>query len=174
MSEHNGQLLAKTMKEQRVKLNLTNAYAQIAGLRGRMEKPILLKLDTSSAEGKINALKKMDEIFGLDLLDKEELDVPKEVLTLIEQREKARKSMDWKKSDELKVELDTKLTPELEAEGYSREISRQIQAFRKQLGLNKNQKVKTIIITDDDFKKILEKFFERVTYAKTRYLTITT
>ncbi len=53
------------------------------------------------------------------------------------------------------VELDTKITPELEAEGYAREISRTIQAFRKKLGLNKNDKIKTLIITDENFKKIL-------------------
>ena len=36
-----------------------------------------------------------------------------------------------KKRQYVKYELDTKLTPELEAEGYAREISRQIQSFRK-------------------------------------------
>ncbi len=58
--------------------------------------------------------------------------------------------------NEIKVELDTKITPELESEGYAREISRTIQSFRKKLGLNKNDRVKTHIITDEKFKKILE------------------
>ncbi|MDD5699859.1 MAG: isoleucine--tRNA ligase [Candidatus Nanoarchaeia archaeon] len=58
--------------------------------------------------------------------------------------------------DETRIELDTKQTPELEAEGYAREISRAIQAFRKKLGLNRNDRVKTHIITDEKFKKILE------------------
>lgn len=57
----------------------------------------------------------------------------------------------------LKINLDTTITPELEAEGYTRELSRQIQAFRKSLGLNKNEKVNTIVITDGEFQKILEK-----------------
>ena len=47
------------------------------------------------------------------------------------------------------------MTPELEAEGYARELSRQIQAFRKKLGLKKENKVETYIITDDKFAKIL-------------------
>ena len=55
-----------------------------------------------------------------------------------------------------KISLNTKITPELEAEGYARELSRQIQAFRKKLGLKKENKVETYIITDDKFKKILE------------------
>ncbi len=55
------------------------------------------------------------------------------------------------------VNLDTKQTPELEAEGYAREISRQVQAFRKKLGLEKKDKIELNIITDDNFKNILEK-----------------
>jgi len=54
------------------------------------------------------------------------------------------------------IQFDTKITPELEAEGYAREMSRQIQAFRKKLGLQKTDKVETCIIVDDEFKKVLE------------------
>lgn len=43
---------------------------------------------------------------------------------------------DWK------VELDTKMTPELESEGYAREISRKVQAGRKKAGLVKTDKIK--------------------------------
>lgn len=60
-------------------------------------------------------------------------------------------------SNEIKVEFDTKITPELEAEGYAREMTRQIQAYRKQLGLEKKDKVETYIIVNENFKKILEK-----------------
>jgi len=67
------------------------------------------------------------------------------------------KSINWKINKEMKIKFDTNLTPELEAEGYAREMSRQIQAFRKKLGLNKKDLVETIIITDEKFRKILEK-----------------
>jgi len=56
----------------------------------------------------------------------------------------------------IEVELDTTTTPELKAEGYAREVSRLVQAFRKKLGLEKKDKIKLIVITDDKFKKILE------------------
>jgi len=59
--------------------------------------------------------------------------------------------------NETKVELDTTPNEQLEAEGYARELSRQVQDFRKKLGLNKKDKVETCIITDDKFKKVLEK-----------------
>jgi len=68
-------------------------------------------------------------------------------------------------SEEIKVDLDTKTTPELEAEGYSREVSRQIQAFRKTLGLNKVDMVETILIVDKELKEILE---PQTTFIKER------
>jgi isoleucyl-tRNA synthetase len=49
--------------------------------------------------------------------------------------------------------LDTKMTPVLEAEGYAREISRKVQAARKNAGFVKTDKIKLGIITDDSIKK---------------------
>ena len=66
------------------------------------------------------------------------------------------KKIEWKTGKEISVKLDAKMTPELEAEGYGREISRQVQSFRKKLGLNKTDMVKTYILTDEKFKKILD------------------
>lgn len=73
------------------------------------------------------------------------------------------------KATELVVELDTKLTPELEAEGYAREMSRIVQAFRKNLGLVKKDFIELYINSDEEFKKILEKqkdFIKERTNAK--------
>lgn len=66
------------------------------------------------------------------------------------------KKIEWKNGKEISVILDKEITPELEAEGYAREISRTIQSFRKKLGLNKKDMVKTYIIIDEKFKKILD------------------
>ena len=66
------------------------------------------------------------------------------------------KKIKLEKSKKFEVTFDTTITSELEAEGYARDLSRQIQAFRKKLGLQKTQKVETVIITDEGFKKILE------------------
>lgn len=71
---------------------------------------------------------------------------------------------------ELDVEMDFKITPELEAEGYAREVSRHVQAFRKKLGLQKKDKIELMIFVEDDFKDILEKnknFIEERTNSKT-------
>ncbi len=61
------------------------------------------------------------------------------------------------KKKEIRVKLDKTQTPELEAEGYARELSRNVQAFRKKLGLDKKDKIKLTVITDDEFKNILDK-----------------
>ena len=45
------------------------------------------------------------------------------------------------KKGKLAVKLDTKLTPELEAEGFAREIARKIQTERKKAGLQKEDKI---------------------------------
>ncbi len=58
---------------------------------------------------------------------------------------------------DIAVDFDTRLTPELEAEGYAREMSRKVQALRKKLGLEKKDKIELDIFTDGEFKEILEK-----------------
>ncbi len=52
------------------------------------------------------------------------------------------KEVQIKKGKEIEVKLDTKMTPDLEAEGYAREISRKVQAGRKKAGLVKSDKIK--------------------------------
>jgi isoleucyl-tRNA synthetase len=57
----------------------------------------------------------------------------------------------------ISIKLDTKLTPELEAEGYARELSRKVQALRKDNGLIKENEIDLLIITSDKLKRFLEK-----------------
>ena len=57
------------------------------------------------AAGKIKTIAQMDKIFGLDLLKKEEIKIPKEIQKLIKEREKARKSKDFGKSDDLREKI---------------------------------------------------------------------
>ncbi|PIN78076.1 cysteine--tRNA ligase [Candidatus Woesearchaeota archaeon CG10_big_fil_rev_8_21_14_0_10_34_12] len=60
------------------------------------------------AEGKIEAIKKIDSVLGLNLLKKEKLEIPEEIKKLADEREKARKNKDFKKSDELRNKLKQK------------------------------------------------------------------
>jgi isoleucyl-tRNA synthetase len=66
------------------------------------------------------------------------------------------KEIKFENGEEISVELDEKITPELEEEGYAREMSRQIQSYRKDLGLKKENKIEIFIVADKDLKKFLE------------------
>jgi len=60
------------------------------------------------AEGKIQTIKKMDEVFGLDLLKKEKIEIPEDVKKLVEERDDAREKKDFKKADELRDKIKKK------------------------------------------------------------------
>jgi len=57
------------------------------------------------ASGKIETIKKMDEVFGLDLLKEDVIEVPKDICAIAEEREKVRKAKDFKKSDLLREKI---------------------------------------------------------------------
>ena len=63
----------------------------------------------------------------------------------------------YKEKNGLKVALDTKITPELQEEGNLREIIRQIQDFRKKVGLKPSQTAEIYIETDAEIKEIINK-----------------
>jgi len=59
---------------------------------------------------------------------------------------------------ETNVELDTEITPELKMEGNYRELVRAIQEMRKKAGLTPSDIVTLSIETDEESKKIIQKF----------------
>jgi isoleucyl-tRNA synthetase len=71
------------------------------------------------------------------------------------------KDIEIKKSDkEVKVELDIELTPELEAEGFSREIARRVQSERKNRGMEKVDYIELKLLVDSELKELLEPHLE--------------
>ncbi|MFA4960873.1 MAG: cysteine--tRNA ligase [Candidatus Pacearchaeota archaeon] len=58
-----------------------------------------------NAKGKIKTIAEIDKVFGLNLLKKEKIDVPKEIEKLVKERQKAREEKNWKKSDELRDKI---------------------------------------------------------------------
>ena len=55
-----------------------------------------------NAKGKVGTIKKIDEVFGLRLFEKVELDIPEEILKIANERQRAREEKNWAKSDELR------------------------------------------------------------------------
>lgn len=71
----------------------------------------LIKDQNISAESKLATLLDFDRVLGLDLEKESEtlvIEVPSEVYALIEQRDEARKAKDWKSSDDLRAEIESK------------------------------------------------------------------
>jgi cysteinyl-tRNA synthetase len=69
----------------------------------------MLKSDLSPADKFATALD-FDKVFGLELkkiIDNKEtvLDIPEEILNIVEERKTARENKDWKKSDELREKI---------------------------------------------------------------------
>jgi isoleucyl-tRNA synthetase len=62
------------------------------------------------------------------------------------------------KANQINVKLDTKTTPELEAEGYAREISRKVQSARKKVGLIKVDKIKLGLVLNQELKELLSAY----------------
>ena len=62
-------------------------------------------LRDEKAVGKIKTIEKMDSILGLNLLKREEIEIPAEVGKLVDEREKARGLKDFKKSDEIREKI---------------------------------------------------------------------
>ena len=105
---------------------------------------------------------------------KNDLKLKRELLEIIKKQLNVKK-LEITTGNELSVEFDTIMTPELESEGYAREISRKVQAFRKELGLEKNNWVNLQLIVDEELKKILEKRIEFIKErTNSKILNITT
>ncbi len=60
------------------------------------------------------------------------------------------------------IELDTKLTKELEQEGFSREVMRRVQALRKEAALKKENQIELFIDTEVDLKNWKKQIQEKV------------
>lgn len=65
-----------------------------------------------------------------------------------------------KQGSEFSVELDKKITPELEAEGFARELARKVQAERKKKGLKKGDLIELKVFVSGKLKVMLENHLE--------------
>jgi isoleucyl-tRNA synthetase len=84
-------------------------------------------------------------------------ELSKEFNSIIERQLNVKK-IEFSKNKEFKVELDLKMTPELEAEGFVREIARNVQDARKKAGLVKENEIELAVIASRDMVNSLVKF----------------
>ncbi len=72
------------------------------------------------------------------------------------------KGIELKDGKEIEIKLDTKLTKELEQEGFSREVSRKVQAMRKTSQLIPSDRISLVIDSDIDLMDFKEQLMERL------------
>lgn len=65
----------------------------------------LLRDKKVKPENKLKTIEKMDEVFSLDLLKEDKIEIPDKVNELVEEREKARKEKNFEKADELREKI---------------------------------------------------------------------
>ncbi len=90
----NKKYLEEFRKEINDDLNTPNALQVLWGL-----------VRDTKAKGKYQTIKEMDRVLGLKLLEKEKLDIPKEIKGLLKKRDEARKNKDWASSDKIRDEI---------------------------------------------------------------------
>lgn len=97
------------------------------------------------------------EIYSLENVSKELKEIVARQLNV--------KKVKVNKAKEFRVLLDTAMTRELEAEGYSRELARKVQAERKNSGLTKSDVIKLKISCDKNLEEML---FSNIDFLKDR------
>ena len=76
------------------------------------------------------------------------------------------KKVELKKGEKIAVKLDTKITSELEREGYLREVTRKIQDLRKKAGLQKKDRIKLFINSKYNLKGFEKEIKEKCGASK--------
>lgn len=93
------------------------------------------------------------------VVDEKSVELPKEFFSVIQtEKEHIAKA----EATEMTLFLDTTLSSELEAEGFTREIIRRVQSMRKELNLDVEEKIATELSVDETRKKSLEKWINHI------------
>jgi isoleucyl-tRNA synthetase len=141
--------------KQSVDLKLETKFKVVAeiiekGMFARDQAKIGLKWPLASAE--IIVSSESGNVKDIDEIVKRQLNV-KEI------------SINKKEKAVTEVIFDINITPELEAEGYSREFARKVQAERKNKGLKKGDLISLFVVSGSDVKKMLE---QNIDFIKVR------
>jgi isoleucyl-tRNA synthetase len=92
-----------------------------------------------------------------------DLGIRKELFDLIKDELNVKEIKLEEKDNEVSVSLDTKISPELEEEGASRELIRKINDMRKKMGLTIQDRVQIKVETESELiKNAIEKYSENI------------
>ena len=140
-----------------VQLTVKPNHAKIGPAYGKLSQEIIAKLNTTPAQDILDAVEK-EGAYVFSLQGKE-IQITQEMLLV--ERESVRGYTEGE-SKNAQVYVSTERTEALEAEGYAREFTRQLQQLRKDAGLEKRDRVELYLQADEKMKLWLEKFFKEM------------
>lgn len=132
-------------------------YTKIGPKYKQRAKKIIQEIEKIDQKKLFKQLKTKNEI-ELEI-DKEKIKLTKNDFKFVET---VKENIAKTQTEDITLLLESNLTPELEAEGFSREIVRRIQSMRKELDLDVEEKITTEIKIDETNKKSLEKWQEYI------------
>jgi isoleucyl-tRNA synthetase len=136
------------------------AKPNYSSLGPRFKEKAKIIIDKIESLDKIELYEELMKNQGIVIeLGTEKIKLTKDDFEIIE-REK--EHVAFAEAEDMSLFLDTTLTPELEAEGFAREMVRRIQSMRKELNLDVEDKISTEIKVDLDRKKALKQWEEYI------------
>ncbi|MEK6890608.1 MAG: isoleucine--tRNA ligase [Nanoarchaeota archaeon] len=103
-------------------------------------------------------------VYGKKKISKESIGIINEQLNV--------KEVEFILGEEINIAYDLKMTPDLESEGYARNISRSVQALRKKIGLVKSDNIELVVILDKNLLNLIKRQ-ERFIKDRTNSIKIT-
>lgn len=134
------------VKELEVKDEIAGAKVEVSPNKGQIGKDF--KKDSRKILEVLDE-KQMQELREKGTLDVAGFKLERRHINIKEELPENLTSAEFKQGN---VYIDTKLTPELEAEGFAREVVRRIQSLRKESGLKKKDKIELSIESEFDLK----------------------
>jgi isoleucyl-tRNA synthetase len=136
-----------------VKTKIKPDYAKLGPSYGNLTPHIIAKLATESPEMILNHIEE-ENTYNFTLEGKE-IRINKDMLLIEREIPPPFAGSDCRIGQ---VYLNTERTPELESEGFAREVMRQVQSLRKKAGLEKSQSIKLCLIAGKEMRSRLEPF----------------
>ena len=147
-----GQLNTKEVriieKMEGLKVTIKPNHGAIGKEHGKLS-PSIMKHLSSNEEKVVLALENGSYKFEVE---SQEIEITQEMLHISRESPQGFTSSEFKEGD---VYVNTERTKALEAEGYAREVSRQVQQKRKDAGLEKIDQITLCVDTSDEMKKML-------------------
>ena len=136
-----------------LKISVKPNSSKINPVYKAMANEVMAKLMVENSSTILEKLEK-DKVFRLKI-DGKDYEIVKEMLIIEREIPSDYVEAEFKSGF---VYLNTERTSELDAEGYSREVMRNIQGLRKKAGLQKSDFIRLFLKVSDEMKKSLENF----------------